>query len=89
VKYGEKFGDSSLWEGSLFTFDDRLAIDFSKKTKVIGECENCGGATKQFYNCSTELCHQLVLLCEACGGDPLNRVCVHEPSKAFDLETIG
>ncbi len=89
VKYGEKFGDSSLWEGSLFTFDDRLAIDFSKKAKVIGECESCGAATKQFYNCSTASCHQLVLLCQPCGGDPLNRVCVHEPSKAFDLETIG
>lgn len=40
VRYGKKFGDDSLWEGSLFTFDARLAIDFSNKTKVIGECEN-------------------------------------------------
>jgi UPF0176 protein len=29
VKYGQEFGDDGLWEGSLFTFDDRLTMDFS------------------------------------------------------------
>ena len=27
VRYGNKFGDDGLWEGSLYTFDDRLTID--------------------------------------------------------------
>ena len=38
VRYGDKFGDDSFWEGSLFTFDDRLTIDFSDHTKLIGNC---------------------------------------------------
>ena len=61
VKYGEKYGDSSLWEGSLYIFDDRMVHDFSDNTKVIGECEKCGGATKRFRNCNTASCHQLIL----------------------------
>jgi predicted sulfurtransferase len=40
VKYGERFGDEGDWEGSLYIFDDRMAMDFSDKAKVIGECDN-------------------------------------------------
>jgi len=31
VRYGKAIGDDGLWEGSLYTFDDRIAIDFSPK----------------------------------------------------------
>jgi UPF0176 protein len=33
VKYGERFGDDAHWEGSLYIFDDRMAMDFSDKGK--------------------------------------------------------
>ena len=46
VRYGNKFGDDGLWEGSLYTFDDRLTIDFSDHTKLIGQCAECKKATK-------------------------------------------
>lgn len=78
VGYGKKFGDSSLWEGSLYTFDGRMAIDFSDEAKVIGECENCSAATKQFYNCANVSCHDLVLLCEICAANQSNIYCSHE-----------
>ena len=78
VRYGMKFGDSSLWEGSLYTFDARMAIDFSDKAKVIGECEKCSSATKQFYNCANVSCHDLVLLCENCAANQSNKYCSHE-----------
>ena len=42
VRYGDEFGDDGLWEGSLFTFDDRLTIEFSDHTKPMGECAGCG-----------------------------------------------
>jgi UPF0176 protein len=29
--YGQKFGDDSHWEGSLYTFDNRMSIEFSDK----------------------------------------------------------
>ena len=89
VKYGEKFGDKGLWEGSLYTFDARLAIDFSTQSKVIGECEKCGGSTKQFYNCNTAACHSLILLCSECAALPSNLSCIHSNDRQRDSETIG
>ncbi|MEO0060526.1 MAG: hypothetical protein RL343_144, partial [Actinomycetota bacterium] len=70
VRYGEKFKDSGLWEGSLYIFDDRMVQDFSDETKVIGECEGCGGATNAFRNCSHAGCKDLILLCDTCYADP-------------------
>ena len=89
VRYGKKYGDDSLWEGSLFTFDDRLAIDFSPKTKVIGECDSCKAPTKQFYNCRTATCHELVLLCDECAKVTDNKTCIHDQGRKYDPEFIG
>lgn len=89
VRYGKKYGDRSLWEGSLFAFDDRLAIDFSPKAKVIGECDNCNGPTKQFYNCRTATCHELVLLCDHCEKVTDNKRCIHDQDRKYDPEFIG
>lgn len=89
VRYGNKFGDKGLWEGSLYTFDARMAVDFSAKTKIIGQCEKCGDPTKQFYNCATVTCHELVLLCLPCSEMDGSRNCTHEKSKQPDPELIG
>ena len=89
VRYGKKYGDDSLWEGSLFTFDDRLAIDFSPKAKVIGECDSCKAPTKQFYNCRTATCHELVLLCDECAKVTDNKTCIHDQGRKYDPEFIG
>jgi UPF0176 protein len=89
VKYGKKYGDKGLWEGSLYTFDARMAIDFSSKTKVIGECESCNAPTKQFYNCARKACHELVLLCEDCSKIDVSKSCIHDSNRAYDSEMIG
>lgn len=89
VKYGKRFGDDGLWEGSLYTFDSRMAIDFSKNTKVIGECENCGASTNMFRNCATAICHELILLCNDCAALDANKRCTHDPSRRGDSELIG
>ena len=89
VRYGKKYGDDSLWEGSLFTFDDRLAIDFSPKAKVIGECDSCKAPTKQFYNCRTATCHELVLLCDECAKVTDNKTCIHDQGRKYDPEFVG
>ena len=70
MRYGEKFKDSGLWEGSLYIFDDRMVQDFSDETKVIGECEGCAGPTNAFRNCSHPGCKDLILLCDSCYADP-------------------
>jgi len=89
VRYGNKFHDDGLWEGSLYTFDNRMAVDFSDKTKVIGECERCGSATKDFYNCNTQTCHSLILLCRDCSKLEDNLRCTHKNSGVRQDEMVG
>jgi UPF0176 protein len=89
VKYGERFGDEALWEGSLYIFDDRMAMDFSDKTKVIGECEKCSAPTRDFRNCNTASCHQLILLCDPCASLPSILSCTHDQSRTRDSELVG
>jgi len=69
VKYGEKYGDEGLWEGSLYVFDDRMNVRFSDKSKDIGECVHCKGSTSNYENCALVSCNNLVLICETCKSD--------------------
>ncbi|MBW3569188.1 rhodanese-related sulfurtransferase [Candidatus Parcubacteria bacterium] len=66
VKYGEKYGDDGLWEGSLYIFDDRMSRRFSDKSKDIGQCVHCSGLTSSFENCADKSCNRLVLICVNC-----------------------
>lgn len=72
VKYGEKFGDDGLWEGSLYVFDDRMGMKFSDKAVDIGECIHCGTNTSNYENCALKSCNDLVLICESCLTKPDN-----------------
>ncbi len=66
VKYGEKYGDEGLWEGSLYMFDDRMNHNFSDSPKVIGICVHCKGKTSNYENCDDVSCNRLVLICQDC-----------------------
>ena len=66
VKYGEKYGDDGLWEGSLHVFDDRMSVKFSENAKDIGECVHCQAKTSNYENCALKSCNNLVLICENC-----------------------
>lgn len=70
VKYGETYGDDGLWEGSLRVFDDRMTVDFSDHTKVIGKCTHCEGPTNNYENCAWANCNDLVLICLYCKQNP-------------------
>lgn len=85
VRYGEKFGDRGLWEGSLYTFDARKTIDFSGSTKLIGECDFCAAPTKQFVNCSNDFCQNQYLICNTCEEQPSNLACTHSDAKSHSL----
>jgi UPF0176 protein len=78
VKYGEAFGNKGLWEGSLYVFDRRMAVDFEPNVAAIGQCAYCEGFTKTFYNCSTDWCRELTLVCDPCvQRDVLSLDCIH------------
>lgn len=66
VKYGEKYGDEGLWEGSLYIFDDRMSHRFSDKSKDIAQCIHCAHKTSNYINCNNIACNRLVLVCESC-----------------------
>ncbi|MEY2694283.1 MAG: hypothetical protein RL142_631 [Actinomycetota bacterium] len=89
VRYGESQGDESLWEGSLYVFDDRMNVNFTDKAKTIGECEACGGATSKFRNCTNLACKDLVLLCDNCADVPANLECKPEHTRGRRTETVG
>ncbi|PAT12390.1 rhodanese-related sulfurtransferase [Corynebacterium gottingense] len=72
VRYGEKYGNSGLWEGSLYVFDKRMHTEFGGGADdpnyvQLGHCVHCGADTNQFYNCANEPeCRVQYLSCPEC-----------------------
>jgi len=89
VRYGESQGDSSLWEGSLYVFDDRLNINFTEDAKTIGKCEKCSAPTSNFRNCTSLGCRDLILLCDDCAGIPENLGCSPKHTRGKRRQSFG
>lgn len=70
VRYGERFGDDGLWEGSLYVFDGRGSLAFSDQAAVIGVCDGCGQPTSRTVDCTDAACRAQLVRCEACGAAP-------------------
>nr|WP_209068203.1 rhodanese-related sulfurtransferase [Arthrobacter pigmenti] len=75
VRYGETYGDAGLWEGSLYVFDKRMHVEFSKDARTIGKCVRCKAPTNKFENCSNQSCRNLTLYCAECAADPSTLRC--------------
>ncbi|WP_394284584.1 rhodanese-related sulfurtransferase [Corynebacterium sp.] len=77
VRYGEKYGNKGLWEGSLYVFDGRMHTDFGDDYTRLGRCVHCGEPNDVFVNCANEdTCRKQVLICENCVADPATAVCL-------------
>lgn len=63
ARYGEQYGDSGLWQGSLYVFDGRMALDFSPDAQVIGRCYRCKAPTKHMQNCHDLGCRTQLVVC--------------------------
>lgn len=63
--YMEKYPGQD-YEGALYTFDNRLTMDFGGERDVIGTCHHCGGKTERYINCANFGCHIHILVCEQC-----------------------
>ena len=66
VKYGQQFKDEGYWKGKLFTFDDRMNLEFSDQSEDIGACVQCSAKTSNHENCLRAECNSLILLCSDC-----------------------
>lgn len=86
VRYGERFKDEGLWEGSLMVFDNRMVTDFSDKAKLIGECEICGTNTNHVRNCFDETCKNMVVVCFSCEADESLHRC--DPSHTRNRQKV-
>lgn len=63
--YMEKY-PSGHFEGTLFTFDDRLVMNFGGDRKIIGKCKRCDDKTEKYQNCANAVCNMLFLICDDC-----------------------
>mmetsp|Transcript_30452 Transcript_30452/g.72469 ORF Transcript_30452/g.72469 Transcript_30452/m.72469 type:complete len:476 (-) Transcript_30452:392-1819(-) len=75
---------AAKWKGSMFVFDDRLAIgpagggkiaaasDEGERLPAAVPCQLCGGAEAVLphLNCANVLCNKLFIACRACSGLP-------------------
>ena len=66
VRYGEARGNDGLWEGSLYVFDGRVAMDFAPGAALIGTCVHCGEASNRMRNCSDPSCRTQLVVCDDC-----------------------
>jgi UPF0176 protein len=64
ARYGEAYGDSGLWEGSLYVFDERMSVPFTPDAAVISECYLCGTPTTHIENCGDLACRELFVVCD-------------------------
>lgn len=63
--YMEKYPGKNFL-GTLFTFDDRLVMDFGGDREVIGTCKRCSKKNEQYQNCANAECNMLFLICNEC-----------------------
>ena len=89
ITYGKEIGDDGLWEGALHTFDNRMSLKFSAKSKSIGQCKDCSGPATRFYDCPKVPCNALNLLCAKCAQGMSSQVCSHPQRKYSNAELIG
>ncbi|GAA4518101.1 oxygen-dependent tRNA uridine(34) hydroxylase TrhO [Brevibacterium yomogidense] len=75
AKYGEAFGNSGLWDGSLYVFDNRMHMEFGDGAESLGSCTECGGRTPLFVNCTNGSCRTQFLKCEDCTAAADEHLC--------------
>jgi UPF0176 protein len=63
--YMEKYPGKDFL-GTLYTFDNRVTMDFGGDREVIGTCRHCGVKTEHYENCSYSPCHKHFLICDSC-----------------------
>lgn len=66
VRYGEKYGNTGRWKGSLTVFDNRQVMDFAGETEIIGVCHKCATPTSLLHNCDDPRCRQRLVTCPDC-----------------------
>ena len=75
--YMEKYPGKDF-DGTLYTFDRRLTMDFGGDRRVIGTCRLCGSTTERYVDCAEDTCHYHFLACENCTDERGRAYCSDE-----------
>ncbi len=63
--YMEKYPGKDFL-GTLYTFDQRVVMDFGGDREIIGACRLCGAKTENYINCAHPPCNLHFLACTVC-----------------------
>jgi len=63
--YMEKYPGED-YMGTLYTFDQRMTMDFGGEREIIGTCRLCGQKTERYVNCANNNCHLHFIVCTTC-----------------------
>ena len=84
VKYAQQTGGKDF-EGKLYVFDNRVAVDVNTvNPSIISHCACCGEASARMVNCASAECNAHFVLCERCGWDMqgcCSTDCMQRPDK--------
>jgi UPF0176 protein len=65
--YMEKYPGKDFL-GTLYTFDQRITMDFGGEREVVGKCRLCSLPTETYLNCDNDDCHLHFLVCTECSA---------------------
>lgn len=82
VRYGETFGDSGLWKGSLYVFDQRMSVEFTPDARSIASCHRCSASTSRMQNCHDLACRTQLVTCQDCSSTATVSCELHTDSAA-------
>jgi UPF0176 protein len=63
------------YQGTLYTFDNRITMDFGGDREIIGLCRLCGEKTENYVNCANSGCHLHFLACDMCAPKEMSVYC--------------
>lgn len=72
--YMEKYPGKDFL-GTLYTFDERVRMDFGGEREMVGSCHLCREKTERYLNCQNDECHLHLLVCPACATNEQNVFC--------------
>ncbi len=72
--YMEKYPGKDFL-GTLYTFDERVTMDFDGEREIVGSCKLCSQKTERYVNCQYDDCHLHMLACTGCAPDEKQAFC--------------
>lgn len=82
--YMEKYPGKDFL-GTLYTFDQRLTMDFGGEREVIGACHLCAATTEQYADCANDSCHYHFLACQSCRDSEGRAFCSEECASSVNV----